>query len=103
MKQLNFDKQRNSSSPELKLSSIPKFQRAIDQRKLYDSAEAGNETASEMAEKDDSSKNPKILSNTPLRFIMESELEGPAAKWFSTESSSEMSPSNFVSLRVNSR
>ena len=82
--------------------SISKFQWAIDQRRLYSSVEARNKTASEMVEKDDSSKNPMILSNTPLRFVMENELEGPAAKWFSTESSSRMKrPSHFVSLRVN--
>ena len=81
-----------SSSLELKLSSISKFQRIIDQWKLYDSAEARNKTASEKAEKDDSSKNPTILSNTPLRFVVENELEGPAAKWFSTESSSRDEP-----------
>ena len=94
-KSTQYHDQRNLSSLELNLSSISKFQRTTDQQGLYNDAEA------EMDMKDDSSKNPMILSNTPLRFVMENELEGPAAKWFSTESCSREEPSLKVCLRVN--
>ena len=41
-------------------------------------------------------KNPKILSNTPLRFIMENELEGPSAKWSQLRALVDEEPSNLV-------
>ena len=49
-----------------------------------------------MDKKDDSSKNPMILSNTPLRFIMESELEGPSAKWSQLRALVDEEPSKLV-------
>ena len=70
---LHIDSQRNLSSRELNLSSISKFRRTIEQRRLYNDLEA------ETDKKDDSSRNPTISSNTPLRFVMENELESPNA------------------------
>ena len=47
-----------------------------------------------------SSRNPPISSNTPLRFVVEYELESPSAKWTSTESTSRTMRPSTLSVSI---
>ena len=72
-KPTQFGRQMKIELPELLLSSI--LATSIDYRRR------GLNFDSEWTLLTQTSRNPLISSNTPLRFIMENELEGPSAMW----------------------
>ena len=72
-KSTQFGRQMKIELPELLLSSVSTTSIKHRRRGLnFDSTWTPSTRTS---------RNPLISSNTPLRFILENELEGPSAKW----------------------